>query len=104
MFVKLAKRRCLVVGAGKTAEEKIPTLLRCGASVIVVPPAATRTIQAWAAENKLIWEARRFESRDLHGVFFGGRGYAAEVSEPNSFGAGATVRHSLQYCPRPFSL
>jgi hypothetical protein len=29
MFLKLAKRRCLVVGAGKTAEEKIPTLLRC---------------------------------------------------------------------------
>jgi putative NAD(P)-binding protein len=41
MFVKLARRRCLVVGAGKTAEEKIPTLLRCGATVIVVAPAGT---------------------------------------------------------------
>jgi len=69
MFAKLAKRRCLVVGAGKSAEEKIPTLLRCGASVIVVAPSATRTIQAWAAENQVIWEERRFEPRDLHRVF-----------------------------------
>jgi precorrin-2 dehydrogenase/sirohydrochlorin ferrochelatase len=69
MFVKLTKRRCLVVGAGKTAEEKIPTLLRCGASVVVVAPTATRAIQGWAAENKIIWEQRRFEARDLDGLF-----------------------------------
>ena len=69
MFVKLAKRRCLVVGAGKTAEGKIPTLLRCGAHVVVVAPAATRTIQAWAAENKIVWEQRCFEVGDLDGVF-----------------------------------
>lgn len=69
MFVKLAKRRCLVVGAGKTAEEKIPTLLRCGAHVVVVAPAATRTIQGWASENKIVWEQRRFESHDLDRMF-----------------------------------
>lgn len=69
MFLKLAKRRCLVVGAGKTAEEKIPTLLRCGASVVVVAPTATRSIQSWAAERKIVWERRRFEARDLNGVF-----------------------------------
>jgi precorrin-2 dehydrogenase/sirohydrochlorin ferrochelatase len=69
MFVKLATRRCLVVGAGKTAEEKIPTLLRCGAHVVVVALAATRTIQGWAAENKIVWEQRRFEPRDLDEIF-----------------------------------
>jgi precorrin-2 dehydrogenase/sirohydrochlorin ferrochelatase len=69
LFLKLAKRRCLVVGAGKMAEEKIPSLLRCGATVLVVAPAATRAIQACAAENKIIWEQRRFEVRDLDGVF-----------------------------------
>lgn len=69
LFVKLTQRRCLVVGAGKTAEEKIPTLLRCGANVVVVAPAATRTIQAWAADKKIIWEQRRFEIRDLNGMF-----------------------------------
>ena len=69
MFLKLVKRRCLVVGAGKTAEEKIPTLLRCGATVTVVAPAATRTVQAWASDKKLVWEQRRFEVRDLDGIF-----------------------------------
>jgi len=69
MFVKLAKRRCLVVGAGKAAEEKIPALLRCGAHVVVVAPVATRPIQGWASENRIVWEKRRFESRDLDGAF-----------------------------------
>jgi precorrin-2 dehydrogenase/sirohydrochlorin ferrochelatase len=68
IFLKLAKRRCLVVGAGKTAEEKILTLLRCGATVIVVASAATRTIKAWAADNKIIWQQRRFELIDLDRV------------------------------------
>jgi precorrin-2 dehydrogenase/sirohydrochlorin ferrochelatase len=69
VFVKLAQRRCLVVGAGKTAEEKIHTILRCGARVVVVAPTATRAIQAWASENKIVWEQRRFEVHDLDGVF-----------------------------------
>src|SRR5215472_12884141 len=69
VFLKLAGRRCLVVGAGKVAEEKIPTLLRCGAKLIVVAPTATRTIRGWAAEKKILWEQRRFEVGDLDGVF-----------------------------------
>jgi precorrin-2 dehydrogenase/sirohydrochlorin ferrochelatase len=77
IFLKLTKRRCLVVGAGKTAEEKIPSLMRCGASVIVVAPVATRTIQAWAADNKIVWEQRRFEPRDLDGI------YVAVVATPS---------------------
>jgi precorrin-2 dehydrogenase/sirohydrochlorin ferrochelatase len=69
MFVKLARRRCLVVGAGKAAEGKIPTLLRCGAHVVVVAPVATRIIQGWASDNKILWEQRRFEMHDLEAVF-----------------------------------
>lgn len=69
IFIKLAKRRCLVVGAGKTAEEKVPTLLRCGARVVVVAPTATPALQGWAADGKIVWERRRFESRDLNNVF-----------------------------------
>ena len=37
--------------------------------MIVVAPAATRTIKAWAADNKIVWEERRFEASDLDGVF-----------------------------------
>ena len=69
IFLKLAKRQCLVVGAGKTAEEKIPSLLGAGASITIVAPTATRAIQAWALDKKLLWEQRRFEPSDLDGVF-----------------------------------
>ncbi len=69
VFLKLAKRRCLVVGAGKRAEEKVSTLLQCGATVIVVAPAATRTIKRLAADNKIIWRERRFGLSDLDRIF-----------------------------------
>ena len=69
IFLKLAGRHCLVVGAGKTAEEKIPTLLAGGATVAVVAPAATPKIQSWARDEKLFWTKKRFDSRDLDGVF-----------------------------------
>lgn len=69
MFLKLTSRRCLVVGAGKTAEAKLPTLFRCGAVVTIVAPVATRTIRGWAQDEKLHWEQRRFEPHDLEGIF-----------------------------------
>lgn len=65
VFLKLAGQRCVVIGAGKTAEEKIPALLSCGASVAVVAPTATPKIQSWAREGRLCWLKRKFESHDL---------------------------------------
>jgi precorrin-2 dehydrogenase/sirohydrochlorin ferrochelatase len=69
IFLKLAGRRCLIVGAGKTAEEKVPALLAAAATVSVVAPAATPKIQAWARDEKLFWSKKRFESQDLDGTF-----------------------------------
>ena len=69
VYLKLAKQRCLLVGAGKTMEEKIPTLLACGAAVTVVAPIATPKIQRLAEAQKLVLLTRRFESQDLDDVF-----------------------------------
>lgn len=68
-FLKLAGRRCLVVGAGPVAEEKIEGLLRTGAEIRVVAPRATRRIRAWARAKKLRWDARGFRPSDLTGAF-----------------------------------
>ena len=68
-FLKLASRRCLVVGAGRVAEEKIEGLLRAEAVVSVVAPLATRRIRAWARTGEIIWKARTFRSSDLVGMF-----------------------------------
>lgn len=69
VFLKLRGRRCLVVGAGTVATAKVRSLLAGGADVRVVGPRATQTLQQWAREGKLVWEARSFEPSDLKGMF-----------------------------------
>ncbi len=68
-FLKLAGRRCLVVGAGRVAEEKIEGLLRAEAAVAVVAPSATQRIRTWARAEEIVWKARTFRSSDLVGIF-----------------------------------
>ena len=72
-FLKLEGRRCLVVGAGPVAEEKIEGLLRAGAKVRAVAPRATARIRAWARARKIRWEQREFRASgplsDLANVF-----------------------------------
>jgi len=67
--LKLAGRRCLVVGAGPVGEAKIQSLLLAGADVRVVSLQATRAVRAWARAGKVCWEARGFKPADLDGVF-----------------------------------
>ncbi len=69
IFLKLAGRRCLVVGAGPVGESKIESLLLAGADVRVVAPRATRAVRAWACAGKVCCEARGFKLTDLDGVF-----------------------------------
>jgi precorrin-2 dehydrogenase/sirohydrochlorin ferrochelatase len=68
-FLKLQGRRCLVVGAGLIAEEKIESLLHAGARIQVVAPAATERVQSWAREKTIRWQPRKFRSSDLAGAF-----------------------------------
>ncbi|HXJ93465.1 MAG TPA: bifunctional precorrin-2 dehydrogenase/sirohydrochlorin ferrochelatase [Terriglobia bacterium] len=69
MFLKLAGRACLVVGAGAVGTPKIEGLLAAGADVTVVAPQATEAVQGWAEVGRLLWHARCFEPSDLDGVF-----------------------------------
>jgi precorrin-2 dehydrogenase / sirohydrochlorin ferrochelatase len=69
MFIKLAGRRCLVVGAGAVAESKIAGLLDAAAAVRVVAPEATPQVQSWAATGQMEWLARPCEPADLEGMF-----------------------------------
>ena len=69
MVLKLAGRPCLVVGAGRVAESKIESLVRCGARVRVVAPVATTAIRDSSKAGKIEWEQRTFLPSDLTGVF-----------------------------------
>lgn len=69
VFLRLAGRICLVVGAGRIGEGKISGLLAGGATVRVVAPRATDTVVGWAREGRITLAQRPFEPGDLDGVF-----------------------------------
>jgi precorrin-2 dehydrogenase len=65
MFLKLAGQRCLVVGAGAVAGQKVDALLLAGADVRVVAPVAGEAVRKLANDGRLTWMARRFDPADL---------------------------------------
>jgi precorrin-2 dehydrogenase/sirohydrochlorin ferrochelatase len=69
MFLKLAGRQCLVVGAGKVGEPKISGLLETGARIRVVALGASPLVREWARAGKVELELRAFSAEDLNGAF-----------------------------------
>jgi precorrin-2 dehydrogenase / sirohydrochlorin ferrochelatase len=69
MFLKLAGKQCLVVGAGKIGEPKIGGLLETGARIRVVSLNASPAVREWARAGKIELEVRGFSAEDLDGAF-----------------------------------
>lgn len=69
LFLKLAGRRCIVVGAGLIGEGKILGLLVTGAKILVVAPQATPAVRRWAKAGRIRWLRREFRDSDLNGCF-----------------------------------
>jgi uroporphyrin-III C-methyltransferase/precorrin-2 dehydrogenase/sirohydrochlorin ferrochelatase len=69
IFLKLDGRRCLLVGAGAVALDKIGSLLQTGLRLRVVAPDARPEIRQLTAEGRLEWIPRPFELSDLDGNF-----------------------------------
>lgn len=69
IFLKLEGRRCLLVGAGAVALDKIGSLLKTGLRLRVIAPQARREVRQLADEGKLEWIQRAFERSDLEGNY-----------------------------------
>jgi len=69
IFLKLEGRRCLLVGAGAVALDKIGVLLTTGLELRVVAPEACGEVRQLAREGRLEWTPRAFELADLDGNF-----------------------------------
>ena len=69
IFLKLDGRRCLLVGAGAVALDKIGSLLKTGLTLRVVAPEARPEVSELAAEGRLEWIQRPFELSDLDGNY-----------------------------------
>ena len=69
IFLKLAGRPGLIVGAGNVALEKLHTLLPTGLRIRVIAPEAKAEIRSLAAEGRIEWLPRAFEPSDIEGNF-----------------------------------
>lgn len=69
IFLRLERRRCLVVGAGTVALAKIESLRQAGAAITVVAPQATAAVGTLAAQQAVVWHRRVFEPADLDDTF-----------------------------------
>lgn len=64
--LRIAGHRCLVVGAGSVAAQKIGGLLDCDAEVVVVAPEVLEPVEALADRVEII--RRRYRPADLTGM------------------------------------
>ena len=69
IFCKLEGRRCIVVGAGAIASQKLEGFLDTGAEVRIVAPQASEAIQELARSGRVSWIQAEFEPAHLDGAF-----------------------------------
>jgi uroporphyrin-III C-methyltransferase/precorrin-2 dehydrogenase/sirohydrochlorin ferrochelatase len=68
IFLKLEGRRCLLVGAGTVALDKIGSLLKTGVQLRVVAPRVKPEVRRLESEGRLEWLEKSFEPADLDGM------------------------------------
>ncbi|HEV2710749.1 MAG TPA: bifunctional precorrin-2 dehydrogenase/sirohydrochlorin ferrochelatase [Edaphobacter sp.] len=69
IFLKLAGRPCVVVGAGNLAESKIESLQAANAQITVIAPEANERILNLAAAGEIVYQQRPYADGDLTGSF-----------------------------------
>lgn len=69
IFLKLAARPCIVIGAGHLAESKIESLQAANAQITVIAPEANERIQSLAAAGEIQLHQRPYADGDLTGNF-----------------------------------
>jgi len=67
IFLNLRQQTCLVVGGGATATRKVELLLQAQATVTVVAPELSATLQQWAKTGQIRGQIRTFQADDLLG-------------------------------------
>jgi len=68
--LKLTGRRCVVVGGGEIALEKVEGLLASDGQVTLIAPEAETALQEYAREGSIRWQRREYAgAQDLEGAF-----------------------------------
>lgn len=69
IFLKIADKKVLVVGAGEIAYRKVMALLKCDAKVTVIAPEVCEDIAKLYQQNRIYLEKREFKDEDMNGCF-----------------------------------
>jgi precorrin-2 dehydrogenase/sirohydrochlorin ferrochelatase len=69
IFLRLAARPCIVIGAGNLAESKIESLRSAHARVTVIAPEAEPRIAELGGTGEIEWHQREYVEGDLTGQF-----------------------------------
>lgn len=69
VVLRLQKQRCVVVGGGPPAEEKILGLLEAGADLTVIAESLTPVLRTLADQGRFRWTGRKVAAGDLAGAF-----------------------------------
>jgi precorrin-2 dehydrogenase / sirohydrochlorin ferrochelatase len=69
VFFDLTQRPCVVIGGGAVAERKVAGLVEAGATVTVISPDLTPSLQQQVDNGVVECRARRYQSGDLSGFF-----------------------------------
>ena len=68
-FLDIREKRCVVVGGGNVASQKVRALLKSKACVEVVSPRLTPALQKLVQKGTIGWISRDFTESDLRGAF-----------------------------------
>lgn len=71
VYLNLTGKKCVVIGGGPIAEDKVAKLQDAKAEVILISPTVTPAIQAWAQAGDFEWQQREYQHGDLDGAFLG---------------------------------
>jgi siroheme synthase-like protein len=69
MFLKISRKKCVVVGGGRVALRKVRALLEHGASVEVISPDPCPELSKLAESGKIKVLRRSYKAGDLQGAF-----------------------------------
>jgi siroheme synthase-like protein len=71
VYLNLTGKKCVVIGGGRIAEDKVVKLQDANAEVILISPTVTPALQAWAQAGDFKWQQREYQPGDLEGAFLG---------------------------------
>lgn len=78
VYLRVADRRCVVIGGGQVSARKVASLVEAGAIVTVISPDVTASLAAQVADGVVEHHARPYRPGDLRGFFLA---YAATNDE-----------------------